>query len=238
MNKQYCKQCGSMMEAGLRFCPACGAEQPAEPQQPTWQPEPQPAYEQTPSPGTQAVTWQPEPQPAQQPQAAWSQTPEPQQQPTQPDCSNQPQQNAWQPGPPQPPSRPQTDAEANKLWGILSYLWCLAVVTVFAAPKQSKFARFHANQGLVLFIVSTAMLVIREIFWLICSHGYNYQNYWLYYYDYSMSWLRYSVIFSVIGIAIVIFMIVFTLIGISNASNGRMKPLPLLGKINILKAAC
>ena len=39
------------------------------------------------------------------------------------------------------------DIEANKPMAILSYIWFLFIVPLVAAP-QSKFARFHANQGL------------------------------------------------------------------------------------------
>ncbi|MDR2162878.1 MAG: SHOCT domain-containing protein, partial [Clostridiales Family XIII bacterium] len=47
----------------------------------------------------------------------------------------------------------QEDVDANRVFGIISYIFCLSLVTTFAAPKESQYARFHANQGLVLFIV-------------------------------------------------------------------------------------
>ena len=51
------------------------------------------------------------------------------------------------------------DIEENKFVAALSYVWILCLVPLFF-KRQSKFAQFHAQQGLVLFII--------EIFgWLI-----------------------------------------------------------------------
>ena len=46
----------------------------------------------------------------------------------------------------------QADITNNKAMGILAYLGPLVFVPMFAA-KGSKFARFHANQGLTLFML-------------------------------------------------------------------------------------
>ena len=43
------------------------------------------------------------------------------------------------------------DAEQNKVFGILAYLGILCLIPLLAA-KDSRFARYHANQGLVLFL--------------------------------------------------------------------------------------
>ena len=45
------------------------------------------------------------------------------------------------------------DIEKNKFMAILSYLGILVIVPILAA-KESKFARFHANQGLILCIAA------------------------------------------------------------------------------------
>ena len=42
------------------------------------------------------------------------------------------------------------DIQENRGWGILSYFGFLVLIPIFAA-RNSYFARFHANQGLVLF---------------------------------------------------------------------------------------
>ena len=43
------------------------------------------------------------------------------------------------------------DIEQNKLMAILAYLGILVIIPILAA-KESKFARFHSNQGLILLI--------------------------------------------------------------------------------------
>ena len=43
------------------------------------------------------------------------------------------------------------DIQENRGWGILSYFGFLVLIPIFAA-RNSYFARFHANQGLVLFL--------------------------------------------------------------------------------------
>jgi|GEM_PF-630430 len=46
-----------------------------------------------------------------------------------------------------------TDVHENKDIAALGYVWILAIV-VYASKKHSSFARFHARQGIVLFILS------------------------------------------------------------------------------------
>ena len=51
------------------------------------------------------------------------------------------------------------DIEENKVMAAIGYVWILCLVPLFL-KRKSKFAQFHAKQGLILFIV--------EIFgWLI-----------------------------------------------------------------------
>ena len=64
------------------------------------------------------------------------------------------------------------DAQDNKAMGILAYLGILVLVPIFAA-KESPFARFHANQGLVLLIAEAAygiaVAILSAIFLAISS---------------------------------------------------------------------
>ena len=96
--------------------------------------------------------------------------------------------------------------ESNKLMAAISYIWILFLVPLFAA-KDDAFARFHANQGLLLFLASIALGIIAIIPFI-------------------------GAIISAIG-GIVTF--VFMILGISNALKGEMKPLPLIGGIVIIK---
>ncbi len=108
------------------------------------------------------------------------------------------------------------DIEDNKIFSLLSYIAFLFIVPLLIAPK-SKFARFHANQGLVLFIVDLilgiAVSIVSAIFGAIhlCVAG--------------------SIVGAVVGIAGLIWMV----LGIVNAVTGRAKELPVIGGIKIIK---
>ena len=99
------------------------------------------------------------------------------------------------------------DIENNKTMGILAYI--LFFLPMLAAP-QSKFAMYHANQGLVLFLTAMAVNLVGSII--------------------SIGWF---VIIPLGNLAI----IVLVVLGIINAYNGEAKPLPLIGGINLLKRA-
>ena len=103
------------------------------------------------------------------------------------------------------------DIDKNKVMGVLAYLGLLVLVPLLAA-KDSKFARFHSNQGLVLLIAEGICSVLSAIlslipFWLIRLPIYLVQ----------------------------IELFVLAIIGIVNAAGGKAKELPLIGKITILK---
>ena len=51
------------------------------------------------------------------------------------------------------------DIQKNTFMAILAYFGILVLIPIFAA-KDSKFARFHSNQGLILLIVAILYYVI------------------------------------------------------------------------------
>ncbi|MDD5342547.1 MAG: hypothetical protein PHH01_00985 [Patescibacteria group bacterium] len=51
------------------------------------------------------------------------------------------------------PNEKPVTSQDDKLMGALSYLWILSVV-MLVIKKDSEFVKFHARQGLILFIVS------------------------------------------------------------------------------------
>lgn len=118
----------------------------------------------------------------------------------------------------------KTDIEQNKVMAILSYLGILVLVPILAA-KDSKFARFHANQGLILCIAWIAWIIVdsiltavfRAIFW----SGLG-------------SWTLYSLFALLLNLVHIVFT-VLAIIGIINALNGKAKELPVIGKYKILK---
>ena len=105
------------------------------------------------------------------------------------------------------------DIEQNKVMAILAYLSWLVLIPIFAA-KESKFARFHANQGLVLAIAEIICWVVLGILSGIPFIGW---------------------IFGLVETLFSLVCLVFAVIGIVNAANGKAKELPIVGKYRILK---
>lgn len=56
----------------------------------------------------------------------------------------------------------EEDIANNKVFAILAYFGILFLIPLLAA-KESKFARFHANQGLILFIVEIIVGILSFI---------------------------------------------------------------------------
>lgn len=119
------------------------------------------------------------------------------------------------------------DVEVNKIYGILAYLGFLVIVPILLA-KESAYAKFHSNQGLILFIVEVGiniggrvLMVILGIFTMIPLVG------WLF-----------GIIATIMSIVIWLARIatlVFAIMGIINAVKGEAKELPIIGKFQLLK---
>ena len=54
----------------------------------------------------------------------------------------------------------------QRVWAAVGYLWILSLVAL-AARKDNEFIRFHANQGVLLFIVSVVFMFIPGLGWLL-----------------------------------------------------------------------
>lgn len=109
------------------------------------------------------------------------------------------------------------DAQSHKLVTALSYVTFLFVVPLLAAPK-SKFARFHANQGICLFGFQLALGLITPIFLKTFSVL-----------PFMASLAGFVV--SVLNIVPLLFMV----LGILHVLQGRAVRLPLIGGFDILK---
>ena len=123
-----------------------------------------------------------------------------------------------------------TDIEQNKWMALLAYLGPLVFIPMFAV-KGSKFARYHANQGLTLFIASGVYSVIQTILTLILMAIFPLRMYGLF--NYSRGGI-YTTLVVLLGLAWVAF-VALTVIGIINAVTGRAKELPIIGRITFLK---
>ena len=122
------------------------------------------------------------------------------------------------------------DISDNKGISILSYLGPLVFIPMFA-KKDSKYARFHANQGLTMFITYSGYSVVQSILLAILRKIFPWN------YNYGLVGGRgfifnaLSTILSLLWIPIT----VIAIIGIVNAASGKAKELPLIGKIKFLK---
>ncbi|MBE7030404.1 MAG: zinc ribbon domain-containing protein [Ruminococcaceae bacterium] len=110
------------------------------------------------------------------------------------------------------------DATEHKAMAVLAYLGILVLIPIFAA-KDSKFARFHANQGLVLLIASLAVNIVGNLAQMILA---------------PFAFLLAGLVGTLVSLVGLVFF-VLTVLGIVNAVQGAEKELPIIGKFRILK---
>lgn len=99
----------------------------------------------------------------------------------------------------------KADAEKNKGMAILAYF--IFFIPLLAA-KDSKFAMYHANQGLMLLLTSIGVSIVLGIIPIL---GWFLALFWP------------------------LVVLVLLVMGVINASKGEMKPLPVIGGYTILK---
>lgn len=102
-----------------------------------------------------------------------------------------------------------SDVNDNKAMAIIGYIIpLLFFIPLVTDAKNSPFAKFHANQQLVLLIAAIAVNVIGAI----------------------IPFIGWFLILPLGSIAIV----VFAIIGLINAAKGEMKELPMIGGFKII----
>ena len=114
-------------------------------------------------------------------------------------------------GAPVPPAAPapqadKADVEKNKAMAVLAYF--IFFIPILAA-RDSKFAMYHANQGLLLTLLAVAVNLVGGMIPL-------------------LGW------FIILPFGNLLCVVLF-IMGLINSSKGEMKPLPLIGGISILK---
>ena len=111
------------------------------------------------------------------------------------------------------------DIKKNKFWSLISYIPFLFIITLLVR-KDSKAARFHAGQGLTLFIFEAAGLIVYCILRFIFE-----------FFALTSAFIFLNFIMSVLII------LAFTLIlsGVMNSSGGLCKTLPFIGGIVFIK---
>jgi uncharacterized membrane protein len=113
----------------------------------------------------------------------------------------------------------QADIQQNKAMAVIAYIGILVLIPILAA-KDSRFARYHANQGLVLLLAEIAVGVAAGLLSVIFAFT---------------PLARLSVLVWLVGWAASMGGFVFMILGIVNAAQGQFKPLPLIGTITLLR---
>lgn len=106
------------------------------------------------------------------------------------------------------------DIVENKAFCILSYLGILFIIGLIAQPN-SKVVKFHANQGLILFIAEIALGIAGGLVGIIPFVG--------------------AIITGIIGMATSVMTIAAFIYQLVNIMDGKVKKLPLIGDITIIK---
>lgn len=121
------------------------------------------------------------------------------------------EQTTQQPTQPATPQGSQSDAEKNKAMAIIGYIIpILFFIPLVTDAKDSVFAKYHANQQLNFLLFAVVGYIVSSILMVVL-----------------IGFLLYFLM--------MIASIVFMIMGIINAAKGEMKPLPLIGGINLIK---
>ncbi len=108
------------------------------------------------------------------------------------------------------PKAKNDDVEKNKAMAIVGYIIpILFFVPLLGEAKNSPFAKFHANQQLMLLI---SWIVVNAVGGILPIIGW----------------------FIILPLG-TIFLLVLMIMGVINASKGEMKKLPVIGGVEILK---
>ncbi|MBQ4050702.1 MAG: hypothetical protein IJD13_03670 [Oscillospiraceae bacterium] len=93
-----------------------------------------------------------------------------------------------------------------KLYSILAYIGILWIVGLLAA-KDDVYVKYHVNQGLILFLLGVAGGIVGVI----------------------------PILGTIVSVVVSVFCFVCFILGIVNAVKGEMKPLPIIGKFELIK---
>ena len=124
---------------------------------------------------------------------------------------NMEDQQTNQPSPaPAAPQADKADADKNKAMAVIGYIIpILFFIPLITEAKNSRFAKFHANQQLMLLISAVVVNIVGSI----------------------IPFLGWFIILPIGSIVL----IVFAIMGIINAVKGEMKKLPVIGGFDLIK---
>ena len=128
------------------------------------------------------------------------------------------------------------DKHENRAVAAVSYVGPMFFLPLAATPN-SKFARFHANQGVALFMLSLAYSVVyKALLWFFSEIliGAALTNFSFSYFGYGAATTVYGII-SLLLTLVWVAVIALFIIGIVNALKGKAAELPVIGKIRFFK---
>ena len=109
------------------------------------------------------------------------------------------------------------DVDKNKIFAVLAYLGILFLVPLLAA-KDSRFARYHTNQGVVLFLTAIVCWVGAIIL------------------TFALAFIPFiKFVGCLIWPAVWVGIFILVVLGIINAAKGECKPLPFIGQFKLIK---
>lgn len=112
------------------------------------------------------------------------------------------------------------DVANNKVYGVLSYFGILFIIPLFVA-KDSPYAKFHCNQGLLLFIMKLVLNAVGRALSFALNLG--------------TLGLLHGMVSNFVAAIVGLISLVFVIIGIVNACSGEAKTLPIIGGITLIK---
>ena len=106
---------------------------------------------------------------------------------------------------------------------VLCYLGILCLVPLLAGThKTSPFVKYHLNQGIVLFLVTIALSIALGIISLILA-------------AIVITGMLFLAVLIPILWSLELVPVILIVLGIVNALNAKMVPLPVIGGINVVK---
>ena len=105
----------------------------------------------------------------------------------------------------QPPADDAADIQKNKTMAMLAYL--IFFLPLLTDAKDSPFAKYHANQGLLLLITAIVLNIITYILGFIPILGW------------------------IVQVVVSLAILALFIMGLINANNGKKEPLPVIGTL-------
>ncbi|MFA7673102.1 MAG: zinc-ribbon domain-containing protein [Clostridia bacterium] len=109
------------------------------------------------------------------------------------------------------------DIALYKRISVVAYLGPLVLIPLICIPN-SKFTRYHSNQGLILAILDVVVSALISVITTLFRNS-----------------IFLLILAGIISFAFSVVLIYLTVVGIINAVKGRAKELPVIGKIRLLK---